>query len=52
MRVSVVICAYDPDLFGHLQDAIESVLHQNYDDAVSRSKPLEIHRPETQTLAL
>ncbi|MFA1612233.1 glucosyl-dolichyl phosphate glucuronosyltransferase [Halobellus rubicundus] len=32
MRVSVVICAYDPDLYGHLRDAVESVLEQSYDD--------------------
>ncbi|MGQ4554931.1 glycosyltransferase [Halobellus sp. GM3] len=32
MRVSVVICAHDPDLFEHLQEAIESVLNQTYND--------------------
>ncbi|MDX1747543.1 MAG: glycosyltransferase, partial [Halobacteriales archaeon] len=32
MRVSVVICSYDPEMYGHLVDAIESVLAQTYED--------------------
>jgi glycosyltransferase involved in cell wall biosynthesis len=31
MRVSVVVCAYNPDQYGDLRDAIESVLAQTYD---------------------
>ncbi|WP_256289009.1 glucosyl-dolichyl phosphate glucuronosyltransferase [Halobellus inordinatus] len=32
MDVSVVVCAYDPDQYDDLRDAIESVLAQTYDD--------------------
>lgn len=32
MRVSVVICTYSESMFAHLQDAVESVLSQTYDD--------------------
>jgi glycosyltransferase involved in cell wall biosynthesis len=31
MKVSVVVCAYDPNQYGDLRDAIESVLAQTYD---------------------
>ncbi|AUV81824.1 glycosyl transferase family A [Salinigranum rubrum] len=32
MKVSVVICAYSPDVFDHLVDAVNSVLAGTYDD--------------------
>jgi len=32
MRVSVVLCGYDPQMYDHLQEAAESVLTQTYDD--------------------
>ena len=32
MLVSVVLCAYDPEMYGHVREAAESVLAQQYDD--------------------
>jgi len=32
MRVSVVLCAYDPEMYEHFREAAESVLSQTYDD--------------------
>jgi glycosyltransferase involved in cell wall biosynthesis len=32
MRVSVVICTYDPDMYEHFQETLESVRAQTYDD--------------------
>lgn len=32
MRVSVVVCTYDAEMYDHLVDAIESVLNQTHDD--------------------
>lgn len=32
MRVSVVICTYTEELYGHLTEAAESILEQSYDD--------------------
>ena len=32
MLVSVVLCAYDPEMYDHIQAAAESVLNQEYDD--------------------
>jgi glycosyltransferase involved in cell wall biosynthesis len=32
MKVSVVICTYDEELYGHFREAVESIQNQTYDD--------------------
>lgn len=32
MRVSVVVCTYDPEMYEHFTEAVQSVLDQTYDD--------------------
>jgi glycosyltransferase involved in cell wall biosynthesis len=32
MKVSVIICTYTEDMYGHFQEAVESILNQTYDN--------------------
>lgn len=32
MKISVIVCAYDPDQYRHLEDAVKSILEQTYED--------------------